>query len=44
MFSKEIKPLEKHLYLSSPTMHGEEMKYVQEAYALVFHAVHQHYI
>ena len=32
MFSKEIKPLEKHLYLSSPTMHGEEMKYVQEAY------------
>ena len=32
MFNKEIKPLEKHLYLSSPTMHGEEMKYVQEAY------------
>ena len=32
MFNKEIKPLEKHLYLSSPTMHGEEIKYVQEAY------------
>ena len=32
MFNKEIKPLEKHLYLSSPTMHGEEMKYIQEAY------------
>ena len=28
----EIKPLEKKVWLSSPTMHGEEMKYVQEAY------------
>ena len=32
MFIKEIKPLKKHVYLSSPTMHGEEIKYVQEAY------------
>ena len=32
MFNKDIKSLEKHLYLSSPTMHGEEIKYVQEAY------------
>ena len=30
--SKEIKPLEKKVWLSSPTMHGEEIKYVQEAY------------
>ena len=28
----EIKPLEKKVWLSSPTMHGEEIKYVQEAY------------
>lgn len=27
-----LKPLEKRLYLSSPTMHGEEQKYVQEAF------------
>ena len=32
MFDREIKPLKKHIYLSSPTMHGEEIKYVQEAY------------
>ncbi len=32
MFCKDIKPLDKHIYLSSPTMHGEEIKYVQEAY------------
>ena len=32
MFNREIKPLKKHIYLSSPTMHGEEIKYVQEAY------------
>ena len=32
MFNKDIKSLEKHLYLSSPTMHGEEIKFVQEAY------------
>ncbi len=28
----EIKPFEKRLYLASPTMHGEELKYMQEAY------------
>ena len=28
----EIKPFEKKLYLASPTTHGDEMKYVQEAY------------
>lgn len=32
MFNREIKPVKKHIYLSSPTMHGEEIKYVQEAY------------
>ena len=28
----EIKPFEKKVWLASPTMHGEEMKYMQEAY------------
>ena len=28
----KINPLEKKVYLSSPTMHGEELKYVTEAY------------
>ena len=28
----EIKPFEKKIWLSSPTMHGEEIKYVEEAY------------
>lgn len=32
MFNKELKPLKKHIYLSSPTMHGEEIEYIQEAY------------
>lgn len=32
MFIREIKPLKKRVYLSSPTMHGEEIKYIQEAY------------
>lgn len=34
MFIKDnsIKPFEKKLWLSSPTMHGPEIKYVQEAY------------
>lgn len=32
MLKKEIKPLKTKIWLSSPTMHGEEMKYVQEAY------------
>lgn len=27
-----IKPFEKKIYLSSPTMHGDELKYMQEAY------------
>ncbi len=27
-----IKPFEKKIWLSSPTMHGDEMKYVQQAY------------
>ncbi len=29
---KEYKPFEKRIWLSSPTMHGEEMEFVQEAY------------
>lgn len=28
----EIKPFEKKVWLSSPTMHGDEIKYVTEAY------------
>ncbi len=28
----DIKPFEKKLYLASPTMHGDELKYMQEAY------------
>ncbi len=28
----EIKPFEKKVWLSSPTMHGDEIKYIQEAY------------
>ena len=32
MFKRNVEPLKKHVYLSSPTMHGEEIKYVQEAY------------
>ena len=28
----QIKPFEKKIWLSSPTMHGDEIKYVQEAY------------
>ena len=27
-----MEPLKNHLYLSSPTMHGEELKYIIEAY------------
>ena len=27
-----MKPFEKRIYLSTPTMHGEELKYVKEAY------------
>ena len=29
---KEFKPFEKKVWLSSPTMHGEEIEYVKEAY------------
>ncbi len=32
MYTKSNQKFEKKLYLSSPTMHGEEIKYVQEAY------------
>lgn len=32
MYSANIKPFEKKVYLSSPTMHGEELKYITEAY------------
>jgi len=32
MYKKKIKPLEKHVYLASPTMHGDELKYMTEAY------------
>ncbi len=28
----DLKPFEKKIYLASPTMHGEEIKYMQEAY------------
>ena len=28
----EIKPFDKKVWLSSPTMHGDEIKYIQEAY------------
>lgn len=30
--SSTIKPFEKKIWLASPTMHGEELKYMQEAY------------
>lgn len=33
MFKRtDIKPFQQKLWLSSPTMHGEEMKYIKEAY------------
>lgn len=28
----DIKPFEKKVWLSSPTMHGDELKYITEAY------------
>ena len=31
-FAMEIKPFERKLYLSSPTTHGDELKYIQEAF------------
>ena len=30
--SNKVEPFEKKLWLASPTMHGEELKYMQEAY------------
>lgn len=30
--SESIKPFEEHVYLSSPTMHGEEAEYMRKAY------------
>ena len=30
--SKDLKPLTNRVYLASPTMHGDELKYMQEAY------------
>ena len=30
--SRQIEPFENKVWLSSPTMHGEELKYMQEAY------------
>lgn len=30
--TSDIKPFDNHLYLSSPTMHGEEARYMMEAY------------
>lgn len=32
MITKQFTPFENKVWLSSPTMHGEEMKYVTEAY------------
>ena len=32
MFTKEFPKFTNKVYLSSPTMHGDEIKYVQEAY------------
>ncbi len=32
MIEKEFTPFEKRIYLSSPTMHGEELKYMKEAF------------
>jgi len=32
MFSKNFKPFEKKVWLASPTMHGDELQYVTEAY------------
>ena len=32
MFNKDVKPYYKKVYLSSPTMHGEELSYIESAY------------
>ena len=31
-FSKKVVPFEKKVWLASPTMHGEELKFMKEAY------------
>lgn len=33
--TSDIKPFKSHLYLSSPTMHGDEARYMMEAYELM---------
>ena len=37
MFTRKegLKPFEKKVYLASPTMHGEELKYMKEAYDIL---------
>ena len=32
MYEPSIRPFEKKIYLSSPTMHGEELQYMKEAF------------
>ena len=32
MITRKFTPFEKKIYLSSPTMHGEELKYMTEAF------------
>lgn len=32
MITKKFTPFEKRIYLSSPTMHGEELQYMTEAF------------
>lgn len=34
MFKKEIKPFQNKVWLSSPTMHGEELTYMKQAFAM----------
>ena len=31
-FSKKVVPFENKVWLASPTMHGEELKFMKEAY------------
>jgi len=34
MFTKkDVKPFENHIYLASPTMHGDELKFMTEAWS-----------
>ena len=33
--TSDIKPFDNHIYLSSPTMHGEEARYMMEAYEMM---------